>query len=115
MSTYFAFAIADSMFPVTCTAKRTVATVEDVKAEKNIISALNPSHQPTIAVMQSRYGLEIEIPAVAPKVSLLTGDVIYIMSLRGLPRVEGYSQYTSEQVASATFATFAFSKWTILE
>lgn len=112
MATYFSFAIADSMFPSKCTTKREPATVEEIKSAADLISALNPSHQPTIAAMESRYGLTVEIPTVAPKVSLLAGDIMFVMSVRGLPRVEGYSQYTPEQVAAATFA---FSKWTVLE
>lgn len=35
--------------------------------------------------MKSRYGIEVEIPEIPPRVSLGPGDSIIVMAVRGLP------------------------------
>jgi hypothetical protein len=112
MKPFFGFAIADSMFGGDVTIVRKVLSVEEAKAEiaEGVVSALNPSHKPTIDAMQARFGINIEIPAKAPMVSLKNGDSLILMSVRGLPRLEGRHEYTEDEIAKATFA---FSKYTV--
>lgn len=108
---YFGFAIADSMFPVRCTATRTPMTVDEVRAVSAIIPALNPSHTATIAAMRERYGLDIEIPATAPRVTLKSGDSVIVMSVRGLPRLDATKhEYTNDEIQRATFE---FARWDV--
>ena len=112
MKTYFAFAIADGMVDETCGLSRKPLTLEEVRAlvEEGVISGLNPSHTPTIKAMQVKFGLIVEVPTKAPLISLKPGDRLIVMSVRGLGRLEGRHEYTSEEVASATFK---FGLWTV--
>jgi len=111
---YFAFAIADSMFPALCTVVRTplndIATGNILRLSKDVVYALNPSHKPTIDAAIERFGLPIQIPEKAPIVTLKKGDKIIVMSVRGLPRMEGRHEYTTEEIANATFA---FAIWVV--
>jgi hypothetical protein len=70
MTTYFGFAIADSMFPTTCTVSRRSLTVEEVRdaVSNGVTSCLNPSHAATIAAMKVRCGIDAPIPEKAPNV-----------------------------------------------
>lgn len=112
MTTYFAFAIADSMFPARSTVTREPITVEDVCAViSECVPALNPSHEATINAMHSRYDLAIQIPAAAPRVALVSGDAVIVMSVRGLPRLDATRhEYTTAEIASASFE---FARWSV--
>lgn len=112
MTTYFAFAIADSMFPARAAASREPITAEDVRAViAECIPALNPSHASTINAMRIRYDLAIEIPATAPRVVLESGDTVVVMSVRGLPRLDATRhEYTEAEIESATFE---FARWSV--
>lgn len=112
MKTYFAFAIADSMFPPECVVVRRPMTANEVcEALPDCIPALNPSHAATIDAMRTRYSLDISIPETAPRVALGAGDAVIVMSVRGLPRLDATRhEYTPEEIASATFA---FAKWSV--
>jgi hypothetical protein len=110
---YFGFAIADSMFPVTCTVNRKPLTPEEVRtilAEGNVGMALNPSHKLTCEAATQKFGLLITIPDKAPIIRLNSGDSIIVMSVWGLPRLEGRHEYTEAEIASATFI---FGEWTV--
>lgn len=110
---YFGFAVADGMFPNERTELvREIVSVERVRefVAAGVIPALNPSHTATIAAMRTRYGLEVAIPERAPMVSLLEGDQLIVMSVRGLPRREGVAEYTQAEIDGATFV---FSLWTV--
>lgn len=112
---YFSFAVADGMFSGEhVNLRREVISVERVRemVAAGVIPALNPSHVATISAMRTRYGIEVEIPQRAPMVSLLEGDSLIVMSVRGLPRREGVAEYTAEEIAAATFV---FSLWTVKE
>jgi hypothetical protein len=101
---WFDFAIADSMFPSSCAIQKLALNTEEAKAY--IASAkpcLNPSHQATINALTSRFGLDVEIPSVPPKVTLETGDAIVVMGVRGLPRLTDRHEYTAEEIAGASF------------
>ena len=105
MTTYFGFGLADSMFPGSCTIARRPITLSETQAivAAGVTSCLNPSHAATVAAMSAR-GLDVAIPATAPKVALVGGDRLVVLGVRGLPRLEGRHEYTAEEIAGATFA-----------
>jgi hypothetical protein len=113
---YFGFAVADGMFRGDAVLRRTEVSPEEAKKQVEeashggwLFSTCNPAHVPTIAAMRSRYGLDVPAPEKAPHVTLERGDVLVVMSVRGLPRLQdGRHEYTEEEVASATFS---FAKW----
>lgn len=121
---YFGFGVSDSMFPGDCTIKR-----KDLKGDgeyadyilrnpssvwcKDLVVCLNPSHQGTIDAMANRYGIVgVEIPPTPINVSLEIGDVMLVMSPRGLPRLIDRHEYTQKEIDAATFN---FAIWEIEE
>ena len=113
-TTIFGFAIADSMFTADCTIKRQSLTLDDVKAQiGEVVPCLNPSHTATIVAMNTRFGLDVAIPEIAPKVALGVGDSVIVMGVRGLPRLDATRhEYTDDEIAQASFV---FTKYTVLE
>ena len=112
MKKYFGFALADSMFAGDCTIQRTALTAEEVKAMAGELTpCLNPSHRATIDAMRSRFGIDVEIPAQPPRVSVGIGDSVIVMGVRGLPRLTDRHEYTEEEIASATFS---FSEYKVV-
>lgn len=116
--TYFGFAVADGMFSGDAVVTRRIldaagakSLIEAAKAAGSFESAINASHVPTVEAMASRFGLEVEVPAIPPKIVLGEGDAFVVMSVRGLARLEGRTQYTEDEIAKATF-TFAI--WQVL-
>lgn len=73
--------------------------------------AVNPSHKATLDVAAKKFGLEISVPDRAPIVSLKKWDTIIVMSVRGLPRLEGRHEYSEQEIAAAEFA---FGEWTVV-
>lgn len=110
MKTFFGFGIAPSMFPTTCTIRKETLSVEQAKGiiAEGVVSCLNPSHKASIDVMESRFGVNVEIPTKAPSVSLQNGDRLVVMGVSGLPRLEGRHEYTQEEVDGAKFAFSLF-------
>ncbi|MEK7645231.1 MAG: hypothetical protein AAB391_02845 [Patescibacteria group bacterium] len=109
--TYFGFGIAPSMFPDFCNICKRQLTLEQVRGmlAAGVVSCLNPSHTATIAVMESRFGLKVEIPAKAPTVSLEGGDDLIVLAVSGLPRLEGRHEYTQAEIDGAKFSFALFS------
>ena len=112
---FFSFAVADSMFPANCKISRKPLTAEEAKeviaTATDLGVACNPSHQATITAMEKRFGINVGIPAVAPIVTLQSGDELIVMSARGLPRLDATRhEYTPEEIAAATFV---FGHWTV--
>jgi hypothetical protein len=105
-TTYFGFALADSMFAGDCVIRRRVLSVEQVKAlvAEGVQSCCNPSHQATIDAMRQRYGIDVPIPATPPRVALSPGDSVIVMGVRGLPRLTDRHEYTPAEIAKAEFA-----------
>ena len=106
MTTYFGFALADSMFVGNCTIRRNSTTAEQVRQmaqDGALTPCLNPSHRATIDAMRQRYNIDVEIPATPPRVILNAGDSIVVMGVRGLPRLTDRHEYTEEEIAAATF------------
>ena len=115
MSIYFGFALADSMFQGEGVIERRNLTTEQVRGllQSGLVeSCCNPSHQATITAMQSRFNLEVAIPATPPRVSLQDGDSVIVMGVRGLPRLTDRHEYTESEVAGATFV---FSLYTFVQ
>ncbi len=111
---YFGFALADSMFSGEQLIKREIISPEEVRemAEAGEFTpCLNPSHQATIDAAAARYGIKVSIPETPPKVSLDNGDSVVVMGVRGLPRLTDRHEYTSEEIASATFS---FARYTVV-
>lgn len=112
--TYFGFGIAPSMFPSNCTIRKQTLTVEQAKEiiAAGVVSCLNPSHKASIDVMQTRFGISVEIPPKAPSVVVQNGEAAMVMGVSGLPRLENRHEYTAEEVAGAkfNFALFTVSE-----
>lgn len=103
---YFGFALADSMFESDCLIARRVISVDEARQRiaAGVVSCCNPSHQATIAAMRQRYGIDVPIPEMPPRVVLRPGDSLIVMGVRGLPRLTDRHEYTEAEIASATFA-----------
>ncbi|OHA34021.1 MAG: hypothetical protein A3A22_03700 [Candidatus Taylorbacteria bacterium RIFCSPLOWO2_01_FULL_45_34b] len=114
MKTYFGFGIAPSMFPPACSIRKQTLSVEEAKGiiGEGVVSCLNPSHKASIDVMQSRFGISVEIPPKAPSVVVQCGERALVMGVSGLPRLENRHEYTSEEVAGAKFN---FALFTVTE
>lgn len=115
MTTYFGFAVADSMFPAEAVAARNPLTVEEVKnlLDAGYESCCNPQHRSSLDAAKARYGLDIAVPEKAPLVALRPGDHMVVMSVRGLPRLEeNRHEYTEAEIARAAFI---FGLWQVLE
>lgn len=115
-TTYFGFALADSMFADTgrCVIERIPLEPEEARLmalRGELTPCLNPSHQATIDAMRSRYGIEIEIPETPPRVAVGHGDSVIVMGVRGLPRLTDRHEYTEEEISQATFS---FSRYNVL-
>lgn len=110
---YFGLAMADSMFPANCSISRKSLTLDELKEQlgQGVEVCLNPSHQATISAMESKFGIEVAIPATAPVVKLQPGDSLVLFSVRGLPRLDATRhEYTEQEIASANFE---FGMWTV--
>ena len=112
MTRYFAFAIADGMFPPDAITARKALTPEEAKAliAEGVVSCLNAAHTPTVEAMRA-LGIEVTIPNTPPKVTLKKGDEFIVMSVRGLPRLTENRHYTNEEIANAEFS---FGIWIVL-
>ena len=111
---YFGFAVADGMFPYNCNIHKQyvqpIMAARILKGAEAVTYCVNPSHAATIAAARERYALPIEVPAKPPKISMIEGDKILVMSVQGLPRLTDRHEYTAEEIASAKFR---FSVWSV--
>jgi len=111
VKTYVGLAIADGMFAKNCRINRCELKVEEVRGlAAQAESICNPTHATSLTALKARYGIEIAVPAQAPKVALGVGDSVIVMSVRGLPRET--REFTPEEIAKATFE---FGIWTVTE
>ncbi len=112
-TTYFGFAIADSMMECASEIARAPISAEQVAGHirHGVTSCLNPSHVATIAAMRERFGIEVSIPEKPPQVRLVPGDSLIVMGVRGLPRLTDRHEYSAEEISSASFT---FSLYTVL-
>jgi hypothetical protein len=114
VKTYFSFGIAPSMFPGNCNIRKETLTVEQAREiiAGGVVSCLNPSHKASIDVMQTKFGISVDIPLKAPSVVVQNGERALVMGVSGLPRLENRHEYTPEEVAGAkfNFALFTVSE-----
>lgn len=110
MKLYFGFALADSMLTDGLIKRKSIDAdyAKYLIDNRNVhvdefVVCLNPSHKPTIEAMQSRYGIDVDIPSTPPQVKLEKGDVLIVMGVRGLPRLTDRHEYTEAEIAAATF------------
>ncbi len=84
MKCYFGFALASGMFTGDCTIKRSLLTVEQVRAAiaRGVISCCNSSHEATVKALQERFGLMVELPEKPPQVTLNVGEKLIVMGVR---------------------------------
>ena len=109
---YFGFALADSMFRGNGTIVRTAVSPEYVRENMvELIPCLNPSHVATINAMRGRFGIDLAIPEVPPRVELQHDDTVIVMGVRGLPRLTDRHEYTTEEIESATFSFTLYRFW----
>ena len=112
MTVYFGFALADSMFSGEGEIRRRNVSIDEIVARQNeFVPCLNPSHVATIAVMRSRFGIDMAIPETPPKVVLGVGDSVIVMGVRGLPRLTDRHEYTADEISAATFTFSQYVFW----
>ena len=113
MTTYFGFAIADSMIPDEADiSKRKLGSDEAKVLIQSAVPCINASHTATIEAMTERFGIQVNIPEKPPIVNLQYGDVLIVMGVRGLPRLTDRHHYTKEEIENASFK---FSKYVVLD
>jgi hypothetical protein len=113
MTTYVGFAIADSMFGIDALVQRKAVSIEWVRENHPyMVVCANPSHLATFQALEGKHGIKLTIPTKAPLVGLVEGDSLVVLSVRGLPRLEGRHEYTVEEIDKAAFY---FSQWTVLK
>ena len=108
---FFGFGIAPSMFPQTCNIRKETLSVEQARETiaAGVVSCLNPSHKASIEVLNTRFGISVEIPPKAPSVVVQHGEAVLVMGVGGLPRLENRHEYTPEEVAGAKFSFALFT------
>lgn len=109
---FISLAISDTMFPASADLQKRPVTADEVRAlveRGNIESALNPSHATTIDAIARKFGIQLPIPAKAPKVSLVSGDRLIVIQAQ-LPRLNEGEVHTVETIENARIA---FSEWSV--
>ncbi len=121
MTVYVGLAMADSMFPESCQVERTPCLLPLAmkllqpptdEAPEKVVNCCNSGHASTLSALKARYGIDLAstVPLTPPKVALLPGDCLVVLSVRGLPRLTDKREYSAEEIAKATFA---FGLWTV--
>lgn len=121
MTVYVGLAISDSMFPEECSVSRRpcppplamkLLQEPTQDAPEPVVNCCNVSHTATLLALKERFGIDLlsSIPSVPPKVMLQSGDVLLVLSVRGLPRMVDRHEYTKEEIQQATFQ---FGLWEV--
>jgi hypothetical protein len=112
VKTFIALAIADSMFACDAQLVRRPLTIEEVKAivADGVMSGFNPSHMTTIAALNTKHGIVVEVPEKAPMIKLAVGDRLVVMSCRFPRRLAEGEVWTAEEVMATQFA---FGVWEV--
>ncbi len=66
------------------------------------VSAANPRHASTVAEIKRRFDIDIEVPEKPPSISLDIGDVLWVIQVGSLPRLDVAREYTEEEMAIAS-------------
>lgn len=114
---FFGFAVADSMFIQDSVTKATIIervalNIDDVEYiinndKRDFVPCVNPSHVPTIKALKERFpsiAKNVVVPERAPSIQLEVDDSLIVMSVRGLPRLEGRHEYTKGEIENADFS-----------
>ncbi len=117
MNNFYGFAFSGTMIPNNGVTLKKVISPEEAKKlieSGEFAPCLNPSHVTTINLMKNKFGITMEIPKTAPKVSLKEpGDQLIVTQINGLPRLDASRhEYTEEEVSKAVFE---FAIYTLLE
>jgi len=113
---YFALALSDSIFGAGAFRRREVtpeyarSIITEAIKMGTLISAVNPSHVPTLRVLRKRFGIIVPTPSEPPRIRLAWPDQLLVATLQGLPRLAGRHEYTKEEVESAEIA---FALWEV--
>lgn len=113
MSNYVSLAISDTMFQDGTFKKQSITArnAQDwLHLTSDIISAVNPSHAATIDVLNRKFGVDLSVPTTAPKVTLVSGDILLVCQAN-LPRLAEGETHSDETVENAEFR---FSIWVAL-
>ena len=102
---FVGLAMSSTMFSGNCEISRKVLSADEAKSilSGDIISCFNPSHIATIEALRDRFGIEVAVPEVAPKVVLGQGDSLVVLSARFSRRLNEGEKFTQEEVDSASF------------
>lgn len=108
---YVSFALADSMFNGKYSTIERQQINEDLA--KNLINSakndgtftpcFNPSHVATLEAIEARFSIHLGHLDKPPVVQLNEGDILLVIGVRGLPRLTDRHEYTSDEIAKATF------------
>lgn len=103
--TFVGLAMSSTMFSGEVLISRRVLDAEEAKRiiSGEIISCFNPSHEATIEALRTRFGIEVDVPETAPKVTLEPGDSLIVMSARFTRRLNEGERYSLEEVEGASF------------
>lgn len=102
---FVGLAMSSTMFRGDCLISRKVLSADEAKQvlSGEVVSCFNPSHSATIEALRARFGIEVEIPETAPKVTLEPGDSLLVLSARFSRRLSEGERYSPEEVDSANF------------
>lgn len=103
--TFVGLAMSSTMFGGDILISRKVLTADEAKErlEGDLVSCFNPSHVATIEALRTRFGIEVEVPETAPKVTLEPGDTLIVLSARFSRRLNEGERFSLEEVNSANF------------
>ncbi len=104
--TVVGLAMSSTMFEGDVIISRKVISADQAKeiiSSREIVSCFNRSHETTIEALRTRFEIEVEIPEVAPKVTLMPGDTLIVLSARFSRRLNEGERFSIEEVNSANF------------
>jgi hypothetical protein len=113
MTTYIGLAIADGMFPSTCTISRRELNADQVKEiiMAGIVTCCNPSHQTTLKALDQKFGIVVPFRIAPVMVSLKSNDSIIVLSARFPRRLAEGETWTQADVDAAEFK---FGEWLVI-
>jgi len=96
--------VSDSIFPAFSTIVKSEVSAHKVRCiiPRSRI-CINRSHNGIIAALKERFDIAVEIPEVQPPMTLVQGDALIILRVRGTAILTGDSSPTKEQIESAIF------------
>jgi len=113
MTTFFGFAISDSMFAGDCNLTRKELSIEKIRwhLSGDIVVCFNPLYKVIIDVMEKQFDIKVVIFEKPPVVNLSAGDKLIVLLVGGLSRLIDRHEYIDEKIAKAMFK---FVVWTVM-